>query len=131
MRNLLRKLLGDRGERKAVEFLKSQGYRILSRQHSSSTGEIDIIAQDRDVIVFVEVKTRRTTDEGQPWEAVDRRKQDKLTRTALSWLKKNRWLEKPSRFDVVSILWPDNDAEPVITHYVNAFEPTGRGQLFS
>jgi len=131
VKNLFRKLLGDRGERAAVLFLKKQGYRILAKQYRNDFGEIDIIAQDSQTTVFVEVKTRTSADDGQPFEAVDRRKQDKITRVALAWLKKHGKLEQPARFDIVSILWSDEGSEPELTHYRNAFEPTGRGQMFS
>ena len=131
MKNLFRKLLGDRGERAAVRFLKQQKYRILAKQHRNGFGEIDIIAQDRETTVFVEVKTRTTADDGKPFEAVDRRKQEKLTRAALAWLKKHRRLEQAARFDIVSIVWPGDGSEPQLTHYRNAFEPVGRGQMFS
>jgi putative endonuclease len=131
MKNLLRKLLGDQGERAAVRFLRKLGYRIVAKQYRNSFGEVDVIAQDKETIVFVEVKTRKSTLDGQPFEAVDRRKQDKITRTALAWLKKHQRLEHRARFDIVSIVWPDDGSDPQITHFQNAFEPTGRGQLFS
>jgi len=131
MKNLFRKLLGDRGERAAVAMLKKLGYRILAKQYRNSFGEIDIIAQDGETTVFVEVKTRTSANDGQPFEAVDRRKQDKLTRAALAWLKKHGRLEQRARFDIVSILWPEEGRDPEIAHYLNAFEATGRGQLFS
>jgi putative endonuclease len=131
MKNLFRKLLGDRGERAAVAMLKKLGYRILAKQYRNSFGEIDIIAQDGETTVFVEVKTRTSANDGQPFEAVDRRKQDKLTRVALAWLKKHGRLEQRARFDIVSILWPEEGRDPEIAHYRNAFEATGRGQLFS
>lgn len=131
MKNLLRLLLGNRGERAAVRFLKTQGFRILDVQHRNAFGEIDIIALDGRQVVFVEVKTRTTDEQGQPFEAVDRRKQEKLTRVALAWLKKKRRLTEPARFDVISILWPNHSRTPDIRHFRNAFEPTGHGQLFS
>ncbi len=131
MKNLFRKLLGDRGERAAVKYLKQQGFRIIARQYRNSYGEVDIIAQDGKTMVFVEVKTRTSTNDGQPFEAVDTRKQEKLTRIALAWLKQYDRLEQPARFDVVSILWPDDKGEPQIQHFRNAFEATGRGQFFS
>jgi putative endonuclease len=110
MKNLLRKLLGDRGERAAVKHLKKQGYRILAKQYRNQFGEIDIIAQIGATTVFVEVKTRKSENDGQPFEAVDRRKQEKLTRAALAWLKKHRRLEQPvdARFraDIVSTQTP-------------------------
>jgi len=131
MKNLFRKLLGDRGERAAVKYLKQQGFRIIARQYRNSYGEVDIIAQDGKTMVFVEVKTRTSTNDGQPFEAVDTRKQEKITRIALAWLKQYDRLEQPARFDVVSILWPDDKGEPQIQHFRNAFEATGRGQFFS
>jgi putative endonuclease len=131
VKNLFRKLLGDRGERAAIRFLKSQRMRILDRQHRNQFGEVDIIALDRGCIVFIEVKTRSSTAAGLPFEAVDRQKQQKLTRTALAWLKKRRRLDQPARFDVVSILWAADHDEPQIEHFRNAFEPQGFGQMYS
>ena len=131
MKNLFRLLLGDRGERAAVRYLKKQGFRIIAKRYRNSFGEVDIIAQDGKATVFVEVKTRTSTNDGQPFEAVDLRKQEKITRIALAWLKKHDRLEQPARFDVISILWPDERGEPQIQHFRNAFEATGRGQFFS
>lgn len=130
MKNLFRRLLGDRGERAAVRFLKAEGYRILARQHRTALGEVDIIAQDGETTVFVEVKTRSTAAAGQPFEAVDRQKQHKMTLVALAWLKHYQRLDQPARFDVVSILWPEDSRKPQIQHFRNAFEPVGRGQFY-
>lgn len=131
MKNPLRLFLGDRGEREAVRFLKKQGLRILDRQHRNVFGEVDIIAMDGRQIVFVEVKTRSSAEQGQPFEAVDLRKQRRLTQVALAWLKKKRRLAEPARFDVISILWPEESGSPQIQHFRNAFEPVGNGQFFS
>lgn len=131
MKNLLRLLLGDRGERAAIRFLKQQGFRILERQHRNTFGEIDVIALDGSCVVFVEVKTRTTAQQGQPFEAVDRQKQQRLTRAALGWLKKHRRLQQSARFDVVSILWPDSASPPQIQHFRSAFEALGDGQFYS
>src|SRR5690606_17201325 len=70
VKNLFRRLLGDRGERAAIRFLKKQGFRILERQHRNVFGEIDIVALDGQHVVFIEVKTRTTDEQGQPFEAV-------------------------------------------------------------
>ncbi|MFN9721021.1 MAG: YraN family protein [Planctomycetota bacterium] len=131
LKNLLRKLLGDRGEKAAVSFLRAQGYRIAAKQYRNQFGEIDIIAEDQKTTVFIEVKTRSSDSAGQPFEAVDRRRQDRMTRAALAWLKRHRRLERPARFDVISILWPEDSSAPQISHFRNAFEATGRGQLFN
>jgi putative endonuclease len=82
------------------------------------------------MIVFVEVKTRQGSDIRDALEAVDAKKQAQLTRLALVYLKRKNWLERPARFDVVGIAWPPG-GEPIIQHVVNAFEPVGRGQMFS
>lgn len=131
MKKFLHKLLGDRGEVAAVRWLKRSGFRIIAKQYRNAFGEIDIIAKERDQIVFVEVKTRRSTDAGQPFEAVGVHKQRKLTRLALAWLKKHRQLECSARFDVISIVWPEDARAPRIDHFRNAFEPADAGQFFS
>jgi putative endonuclease len=123
--------LGDEGERLAARYLRRLGYKILARRYRTAMGEIDLIARDGTCIVFVEVKTRRSDIAGQPHEAVDAYKQAQLARLALAFLKRYRLLEKPARFDVVSIVWEGVGAEPQIVHYRNAFEPPGRGQMFS
>lgn len=121
--------LGDRGEVFAVRYLKRQKFRILETQHRNAYGEVDIIAQDGPYLVFVEVKTRSSTEAGRPLEAVDRRKQQRLTRIALAWLKRKKRLGQPARFDVISIVWADG-TEPQLQHFRNAFEPVGDGQFF-
>ncbi|MCA9034181.1 MAG: YraN family protein [Planctomycetaceae bacterium] len=130
MKRLFQILLGDKGENAAVRFLKKQGYRILERQHRNTFGEIDIIAMDGACIVFVEVKTRSTQSHGQPFEAVDREKQRRITRAALGWLKAKRRLDHAARFDVISIVWSEENKQPEIQHFRNAFEADGNGQFF-
>ncbi len=131
MPGLWNKLFGDRGERAAVKYLKRLGFRIVARQYSTAWGEIDIVAIDGQTIVFVEVKTRKSIVAGHPFEAVNREKQSKLTRMALAYLKRYKLLEHSARFDVVSIIWPDESRTAEITHFRNAFEPVGKWQFFS
>lgn len=121
------RFLGDRGERAAARFLRKQGMRVLRRGYRTDHGEIDLIARDGDSLVFVEVKARRR---GQPAEAVTAEKQRRLTLAALHFLKRYGLLDVRSRFDVVAVLWPDDDSEPEIDHIRDAFEAQGRGQLF-
>lgn len=123
--------LGNAGEREAARFLQRLGYRVIARRYRTPQGEIDLVARDGVCVVFIEVKTRRSDEAGLPFEAVDRRKQEQLTKLALAFLKRRGWLEQPARFDVISIVWPAGAEAPTITHYKNAFEPTGRGQLYS
>jgi putative endonuclease len=124
--------VGARGEELAEEFLRKQGMKILHRSYRSPIGEIDIIALDvsdrsRRTIVFVEVKTWTSPAQGGPADAVDERKQERLTRLALEFLKRHRLLENPARFDVVQVI-----LEPFsLRHFPNAFEATGKYQWFS
>jgi putative endonuclease len=83
--------LGRAGERQAVKFLKEKGYKILETNFSlKPLGEIDIIARFKNIICFIEVKTRRSLSYGAPYEAVDRRKQFRLSRLALAYLKSKK-----------------------------------------
>jgi putative endonuclease len=77
------------------------------------------------------VKTRRSDDTGRPEEAIDSRKEQRMTQAALAYLKSNRLLNYSARFDVVAIMWPDDARKPTIEHYKNAFSPVGTGQFFS
>jgi len=124
--------VGQRGERIAEQFLKQSGYRILFRSYRTALGEIDLIALGKTrtrakQIVFVEVKAWSNPSEGGPSDAVDQRKQERLTKLALEFLKKFRLLECPSRFDVVEVILNPRS----IRHYENAFEATGKFQWYS
>ncbi|MDA0282336.1 MAG: YraN family protein [Planctomycetota bacterium] len=131
MSGLIRKLLGDRGERAAAKYLRREKrMRILARQFSTRWGELDLICLDGDTMVFVEVKTRKSDEHGHPAEAVTLKKQQNLTKAALFWLKKKGLLENRARFDVVSIVWPEGEKTPIIEHIVNAFAAADLGQMF-
>ena len=127
----VRKQLGNSGEIEAAKFLERLGYRILHRQLHGRFGELDLIALHGQTIVFVEVKTRRSMGTGHPADAITPVKQQKITRSALAFLKHRRWLHQRARFDVVAVIWPEGEISPQIQHYMNAFEPTGFGQMFS
>jgi putative endonuclease len=130
-RFLVNKPLGPRGEDAAVRFLKRKGYHILARGVDSRLGELDIIAVDGRTVVFVEVKTRQSDLAGHPAEAIDQRKQRRMTQAALAYLKAQGLLKYSARFDVVAIIWPLDSKRPSIEHYPNAFAPVGAGQFFS
>ncbi len=118
------KILGSYGEFLARQYLQGQGYRILEENFRNKLGEIDLIAQDGKIICFVEVKTRQSLDQGQPYEAVTPWKIRKLSQMAISYLKyKYHSLEIPSRFDVISIV-QDKTSAPGIQHIKNAFDST-------
>lgn len=117
--SLLRKLLGRTGEDLAAKHLEGRGYRILERNYSAPYGEIDLIGLDGDTVVFVEVKTRTTNAYGAPELAVDRRKQERMVKAALGYLKHKKLHQMPCRFDVVAISGADSERVEVIQ---NAFE---------
>ena len=122
--------LGEQGEAAAARFLKRKGYVIVARGDRGRLGEIDIVAVEKRTLVFVEVKTRRSHDKGHPADAVDDEKQRRLTILALQYLKRHGLLDNtPARFDIVAITWPHSQ-KPTITHYVNAFDAVGQGQMF-
>jgi len=98
------KELGRRGEEIAVNFLKNQGYKIIERNYRCRRGEIDIIAQDNEEVVFIEVKTRWSLRYGLPEEAVSFYKRKHIIKVGLIYLQQHRFEEVNSRFDVVSIL---------------------------
>lgn len=98
--------LGKKGEDISVKFLKKQGYEIIERNYRCSLGEIDIIAKDKNILCFVEVKMRNTKEYGLPEEAIDGYKQKNLARVALTYLKQKRIYEQDLRFDIVSV-YPD------------------------
>jgi len=112
--------LGQSGEEAAVRYLKKKGFRIVERGFRLLRGEIDIIAYDRDTLVFVEVKTRSGTGFGVPEEAVTPSKQEQIRKIAQLYLMKKRLGDIPCRFDVVSIL-DDEPGEPIIRHIPDAF----------
>ena len=125
------KSLGQRGEEAAARFLKRQGYGILARGKRLRPGELDLVVLDGRTIVFVEVKTRTSQDAGHPSEAVNAVKQRRLTRLAVTFLKRHGLLEYKARFDVVAITWPPGRGRPAIEHFKNAFDAVGQWEFFS
>lgn len=114
------KQLGVFGEEHAAMYLEDAGYRILARNYRSRYGEIDIIAEYRETIVFVEVKARRSYLYGEPKESIHIRKQRKLIQTAIIYLQEKEWEERECRFDVIEIVFlPNGLIRP--QHIENAF----------
>jgi putative endonuclease len=114
--------LGKWGEDCACRELRRRGYEILERRYRTRVGEIDIVASDRGVLVFVEVKARRSTAFGRPVEALTWHKQRRLLRLAAGYLAAKRLRDTPCRFDVVSVLLLPGEAEPRIELFKGAFE---------
>lgn len=114
---------GRDGESAALTFLKKKGYRILEKNFRSKVGEIDIIAEQDGVIVFVEVKARADHEFGHPFNALTPAKQRKIIQTAQSFLAQKRLSEKDMRFDVVALtLKPGSDDSWQIELLQNAFQ---------
>jgi len=112
--------LGKEGEGIAERYLKKQGFTLLERNYRCPLGELDLIALDRKVLVFVEVRTRTSDSSGSPLESVDRRKQRQIIKTALYFLSQKRLHDRDARFDVIGISF--EGGEPVVEHIRNAFE---------
>lgn len=103
---LAKDAVGKYGEDLAARHLVGAGFTVLARNWRCPAGEIDIVARDGDVLVIIEVKTRRSTAFGSPAEAITRRKADKLRELALTWVADHPHGGRPLRFDVVSIVLP-------------------------
>ncbi len=113
--------IGKYGENLASDFLRSNGYFILERNYRRKFGEVDIIAQHGDTLVFVEVKTRKSQKYGTGFEAVNFKKQQQLSRIAQDYICRNNKHDFCARFDVISIIIPNNQ-QPQIDMIQNAFE---------
>lgn len=118
---------GHDSEMWAEQFLRAKGYRILERNLRTSLGEMDLVAEDAGVLVFVEVKGRATEAFGGALLAVNRRKQAKLVRLASQYLAQRHLSDKPCRFDVV-LVQGQPSAQGQIEHLQNAFEVTEHGR---
>lgn len=118
--------LGERGERAAVRFLKRKKMLVIERNVRFNEGEIDIVAVDDRTVVFVEVKTRSSTQKGQPFEAVDHAKQNRIRNAADVYLCREGIEDQKIRFDIVSIHWPSGNNSPEIEHLVDAFVDSER-----
>ena len=114
MKNL-NKVVGSKGEMEAKKFLQKNKYKILEMNYTCKLGEIDIVAKDKDVIVFVEVKARSSLQYGTPAEAVTPYKQNKIRAVAKYYLMVQDAFDSDVRFDVIEV----ND--DVINHIQNAF----------
>ena len=118
-----RRQTGAEGEAVARRFLEQNGVRIVEENFACPLGEIDLIAEDKDVLVFVEVKARRSVRFGGPAEAVHAKKQRQILRVAEAYLREHR-LRVPCRVDVVAVEFPPH-GEPKVEWIRNAVQGTG------
>jgi putative endonuclease len=112
--------LGKSGENIALDYLKDNKYKIIARSYRLFRGEIDIIASDQKTLVFVEVKTRKSTDYGFPEESVTPSKQRQIRKIAQGFLAKNNLQDVECRFDVISLSFDEKEGYSV-RHIKNAF----------
>ncbi len=109
---------GRLAENLAIEALKNKGYSILESNFSNRFGEIDIIARDKDILVFVEVKAKKGTDFGSPEEMINHQKLKRVQNMAAVYMKGQL---KPCRIDVVAVVLSPSDDLLRLTHYENVF----------
>jgi putative endonuclease len=114
---------GVQGEEIAARYLLSKKYEIVQRNYRCRYGEIDIIARKKNVLVFVEVKTRRNYAFGSPLEAVSLKKQRSISSVAQLYIQHEQLSGSAARFDVIAVLL--NSSCPEIEHIENAFELPG------
>jgi len=114
------KKTGGFGEELATEFINKIGYEIITQNYVFRKGEIDIIAKDGELLVFIEVKYRRNLEFGRPELQITKSKQHQIKKVALGYIFEHDIKETQCRFDVIAILHlPETD--PEINHIVNAF----------
>ena len=111
--------IGRSGEDRAVNFLRQKGFSIIKTNYRTSDGEIDIIAQDGDVLVFVEVKSRRSLSFGTAEAAVDMMKQKQLKRIAQQFISHYQLFDRDCRFDVVALYYEGSAVQ--LKYIPNAF----------
>ncbi len=116
-------LLGHWGEGIAAEYLRKKRYTLIAANYRCRFGEIDLIAENREYVVFVEVKLRKNADFAEALEFVDRRKQERLKQTAAIYLSQHEEINKQPRFDVIEVYAPEGTQtkRPKIHHLEDAF----------
>ena len=117
-----RRILGEASEAAACRFLVHRGYQILARNVRFRCGEVDIVATDGESWIFVEVRSRRSGCDPDIADTVTPAKQRRVIRAALEYLKSHGGPNRRLRFDVITVLWPQNNpGAPEITHWESAF----------
>ena len=114
-----RKRLGDLGEKAAEDLLAANGYRIVARNHRCPRGEVDLVAEQGELLVFVEVRTRASSAFGGPEETVNVRKQQRIVAAAMDYLAHRRGPRRGIRFDVVAVT---DGPKATVQHFENAFD---------
>lgn len=111
-------ITGRFGEQLALEYLNSKGYNVVEKNYRNKIGEVDIIAYDKSILAFIEVKTRNNHEYGYAYESVDSRKQKKIINASLMYLQKYKLHDVQVRYDVIEVYPLEEDP---INHFENAF----------
>lgn len=115
-------VLGWRGERAAVSYLKRRGHRIIARNYRCPAGEIDLIATRDDTLIFLEVKTRASCEAEDAHEALRSHQRGRIEHAARYFLRARNVGNCPCRFDLITVIWPARGG-PLIEHFEDAFRP--------
>jgi putative endonuclease len=121
-----RQEVGKLGEEAAQKFLKKRGYRIRETGFRCHHGEIDVVAQKKDYLVFVEVRTKSNLEFGTPEESITQAKKEKLIASALTYTSTHQDLPSLWRIDVVAIELDEKGKTQRIEHIENAVEQVSR-----
>lgn len=118
-----KKTIGQEGEDIAADYLVNNGFEMITRNYRYGHGEIDIIVKDKsnDHLVFVEVKTRKNLEFGEPENAITKTKIRQLKKIAEAYIYEEDIKDVECRFDVIAIIW-NRETKPKITHFKNAFD---------
>ncbi len=119
----LRRDLGSTGENMASAHLQRLGHTIVARNHRTRFGELDIVSVFKDTLVFVEVKTRRSSHDGSPWDGLHERKRAQVRRMAAAYLSQvtDRPRTRDIRFDAIGIVVDGQGALVALDHLEAAF----------
>ncbi len=120
-----RRQFGKLSEDLALNFIKKQKYKILDLNYRCPLGEVDIVAVDKDTVVFIEVRSRSNKKSGFPFETINFNKKKHIIRTALFYQKRYNLYDYNIRFDVVSILQDEINKKTEVELIKNAFDEEG------
>ena len=112
---------GKLGENIALEYAQQQGYQIIQRNFRCKSGEIDLIAQDKHIVVFIEVRTKTSDAYGPAYNSVTLTKQQQVKRVALGYIAEHNLVNTQFRFDVIGIILDPKTQQPQLDHLQNAF----------
>ena len=117
-----RKAIGRLGEQIAESYLKTSGYRIIERNYRCPVGEIDLIAEEKGILAFVEVRTLSSRNWGLPQMSINFSKRQKIVKTSLYYLSQTNMWDRSCRFDIVDVILQTETEEQHVELLRGAFE---------